>query len=659
LRLKQTFSVNARKKPKKRNVYRQWKNTFLAVTVHSRVSKTLYIASFRLHGGEVMNVPFFGRIAHIDLTRKTVTTETVGDDLYQKIIGGKGLGVYLLMSHLKPDTNPLSPDNILIIANGPLTGSSYPNTSRVELITKSPLTGTFLDSSAGGYLGREIKATGWDAIVIKGRAKELTYLYVHNQTIEFRDGSSLRGLSPKNAEENIRKECPDDRMQILSIGSAGENLILFANVDTGGRHFGRGGAGAVMGSKNLKAIAFRGTHSLPWNEDKDFKKLAKGAYQKIVESPLTKKGGVFYEIGTHFTIGVVNSFGVFPTKNWQQGIFEDVKDIWPETFTDMRKRHVGCYRCPISCRRLTRVGIEENSPVYDGPEYESIYALGSNCGINQADSVVKLDYLCSKYGLDSISTGVTLSFLIECYEKGLISSTDLGGLTPAFGQEEELAQIIEDIVFKKGIGTLLSQGTARAAKEIGGGSHSFAMQVKGLELPGYDPRGMKAMALLYATADRGGCHVRGSTLRSELLGMPDPIDRLSYEGKAALVVELQKEYTLLNSLQVCLFANFGLSFEDYADVFNYLFSNDFSIKEFKNAGSRIWNLTRLFNCREGFDREDDKLPDRLFKDPVPMGPSEGQVIDKNKFEQMKDEYYQIQGWDIKTGKPILDDKDIL
>ena len=592
-----------------------------------------------------MNVPFFGKIAHIDLTRKTVTTETVGDYLYRKIIGGKGLGVYLLMCHLKPDTDPLSPDNILIIANGPLTGSYYPNTSRVELITKSPLTGTFLDSSAGGYLGRETKATGWDAIVIKGRAEDLTYLYVHNQTIEFRDASSLRGLSPKIAEETIREECPDDRMQILSIGPAGENLVLFANVATGERHFGRGGGGAVMGSKNLKAIAFRGTHSLPWNKDKDFKRLAKKAYQKIVENPLTKKGGVFYEIGTHFTIGVVNSFGVLPTRNWQQGTFEAIKDTWPQAFTDMRKRHVGCYRCPISCRRLTGIGTKANGPVYDGPEYESIYALGSNCGINQADSVVRLDYLCSKYGLDSISTGVTLSFVIECFEKGLINSMDLGGLTPAFGQEEELAQIIEDTVFKKGMGTLLSQGTARAAKEIGGGSHSFAMQVKGLELPGYDPRGMKAMALLYATADRGGCHVRGSTLRSELLGMPDPIDRLSYEGKAALVVELQKEYTLLNSLQVCLFANFGLSFEDYTEVINNVFSRKWTLDELKDAGSRVWNLTRLFNCREGFRKKDDTLPARLFFEPLPDGSSQGEVVHREKFDQMLIEYYHIQGWD--------------
>lgn len=606
-----------------------------------------------------MNVPFFGKIAHVDLTRKTVSTETLGNDWYRKIIGGKGLGAYLLLHHLNPGTAPLSPDNILIIANGPLTGSYYPNTSRVELITKSPLTGTFLDSSAGGYLGRETKATGWDAIVIKGRAKGLTYLYVHNHTIEFRDASHLTGYSPRHTEETIREECPEKRLQVLSIGSAGENLVLFANVATGERHFGRGGAGAVMGSKNLKAIVFRGTHSLPWNKEKEFQKIVKNTYRKILENPRTQKGGMFSEMGTHFTIGVVNSFGVLPTRNWQQGTLKAIEENWPGAFVDMRAKHVGCYRCPIGCRRLTRVGTEENGPLHDGPEYESIYALGPNCGITQADSVVKLDYICSSYGLDSISTGVTLSFITECYEKGLINTRDLGGLTPAFGQEEELAQIIEDIALKKGIGKLLSQGTARAAKEIGGDSSSFAMEVKGLELPGYDPRGMKAMALLYATSDRGGCHVRGSTLRSELLGLPEPIDRFSYEGKSAMVAELQKEYALLNSLSVCLFANFALSFEDYTDVFNYVFSSDLSVQEFKDAGSRIWNLTRLFNCREGFDREDDRLPARLFEDPVPMGPSKGQVVDKGKFEQMKDEYYQIQGWDIKTGNPVLDEMDIL
>ncbi|MBW2340342.1 MAG: aldehyde ferredoxin oxidoreductase family protein [Deltaproteobacteria bacterium] len=590
-------------------------------------------------------VPFFGKIAKVDLTNKSVLTQAINKNVYTKIIGGKGLGAYLLLHNLTSGADPLSPENLLIIANGPLTGSYFPNTSRVELVTKSPQTGTFSDSNAGGYLGRETKATGWDAILVGGRSESLVYLSIRNEKIEFKEASHLAGMDPMSTEDIIRQELGDNRVQVLSIGPAGENMVLLANVATGGRHFGRGGAGAVMGSKNLKAIAVRGTHSLPWNKNPGFRDIAKRAYAKIEQNPTTKKGGKFPSLGTHFTIDVVNSFGVFPTLNWQKSTFPEIEEIWPQDFSNLKIKQLGCYRCPISCRRLSKVTDNGINVLHDGPEYESIYALGANCGIASAHSIVKLDHLCSKYGLDSISTGVTLSFITECYEKGLISKSDLGGIQPAFGDEDGMGKLIEKIAFREGIGNLLSKGTSRAAEEIGGGSVAFAMGVKGLELPGYDPRGMKAMALLYATADRGGCHVRGSSLRSELLGLPQPIDRLSYEGKPHLVAELQKEYALLNSFSICLFANFGLTFEDYTEAINNVFSRKWTLDELKDAGSRVWNLTRLFNCREGFRKKDDTLPARLFFEPLPDGSSQGEVVHREKFDQMLIEYYHIQGWD--------------
>jgi aldehyde:ferredoxin oxidoreductase len=323
----------------------------------------------------------------------------------------------------------------------------------------------------------------------------------------------------------------------------------------------------------------------------------------------------------------------------------EIKDLWPDDFSKRKVKQLGCNRCPISCRRLLKVEQGDGEILHDGPEYECIYALGANCGIYQADSVVQLDYLCSEYGLDAISTGVTLSFMMECYEKGLVNRNDLDGIDLAFGSAPQAGEIIKKIARREGIGDLLSRGTYRTSLKIGGGSSSFAMAVKGLELPGYDPRGMKAMALLYATADRGGCHVRGSTLRAELLGLSQKFERFSYEGKVDLAVQLQREYALLNSFSICLFANFALSFKEYLEAVNQVFSCSWTLEELKEAGARIWNMTRLFNCREGFSRKDDILPGRLFYEPLTEGASKGEVVDLQKFRQMLDEYYLVQGWD--------------
>lgn len=592
-----------------------------------------------------MDVPFFGKLAWLDLTTEKVTIESIDKGIYTKIIGGKGLGAYLLLRNLAPGTDALSPDNLIIIANGPLTGSVFPSSSRVELVTKSPLTGTFLDSNAGGYLGRELKATGLDAIIISGQASKPTYLYIRDSTVEFREAGHLSGLGTTATEMQIKEELKDERSQVISIGPAGENMVLLANVTTGKRHFGRGGAGAVMGSKNLKAVAVRGTNALPWNEDAGFKEIAQTVTRTIRENPLTAKGKVFPTMGTLLTIDVANYFGVFPTRNWQKGTFPEMEGKWPDDFTDRKIKQLSCNRCPISCKRLVKTVKDGEELLHDGPEYESIYALGANCGIHDADTLIMLDNLCTEYGLDSISTGVVISFIMECYEKGIVNGQDLDGLELAFGNGGAMGRLIEKIAHRDGIGELLGRGVRQASREIGEGSASFAMAVKGLELPGYDPRGMKAMALLYATADRGGCHVRGSTLRSELMALKEKVDRFSYDGKAEIVAHLHSEYPLMNSFSICLFANFALTFTEYGQAFNYLYSRDWSLDELRESGTRIWNMTRLFNCREGFNRDHDTLPDRLFNDPLPDGAAKGSVVHREQFGQMLDQYYQIQGWD--------------
>ena len=600
-----------------------------------------------------MEAPYFGKIAWIDLTSEEVSFIRLDEKVYSKVIGGKGLGVYLLLRYLVPGTAALSPDNIIVLANGPFTNSGYPSASRMELVTLSPLTGTFLDSNAGGYLGRETKASGLDAIVISGASKKPVYLFIKDDHVEFKDAAHFWGLGTTKTEEHIKNELGDKSIQVLSIGLAGENQVLLANVTTGKRHFGRGGAGAVFGSKNLKAIAVRGARSLPWVQDPGFKKLTKKARGLIRDNSMTGPGKAFPTMGTHMTIEVVNYFGVFPSLNWKNGTFPPVNGIWPDHFSASKVRKLGCNGCPISCKRLVKAELEGGALLHDGPEYESIYALGACCGVSSSDAVIMLDNLCTEHGLDSISTGVTISFIMECYARGFVTKRDLDGLELSFGRHEEMAAMIDKIARREGAGELLSGGASKAAAQVGEGSADFAMAVKGLELPGYDPRGMKTMALMYALGDRGGCHVRGSTLKTELLGLPEPLDRFSLKGKAPLAARLHKEYALLNSFSVCLFANFALGFDEYTEAANYLFKQNWTPEKLKETGSFIWNLTRVFNCREGFTSEDDTLPMRLFKEPLPDGISKGHVIDPLEFNSALQEYYSLQKWN-NNGIPTLE-----
>jgi len=600
-----------------------------------------------------MQLPYFKRGARIDLTSNTFQTETLDDIFYKDFLGGKGIGAALLYNYLPPRTDPLSPQNIILFLTGPLTGSSFPCSSRGVLVTKSPLTGTFLDCNIGGYLGRALKSTGFDFLLIEGKSEVPIWIAVENQKIEFKDARHMWGLSTSQTEAFVRKELNDNKAQVVTIGPAGERRVLFASTCCGGRMFGRGGSGAVMGSKNLKAIAIKGSLNLPWFESPLFIQQAKTAREKIRANPLTQESGPFRKYGTTFTTEVTQSAGVLPTRNWQEGVFEGADRVYSEAFFERKIRSATCYQCPIQCSRVVQMKDGKRRIKTEGPEYETIYAFGSNCGINDPDTIIEADLLCEEYGMDTISCGVVISFVMECSEKKILNGR-CGTPYLNFGDSTGLLEAIRLIGKREGYGRLLGEGVRRVSEEIGHETKHFAMCIKGLELPGYDPRGMKAMALLYATSDRGGCHLRGSTLRSELLGLPSPMDRFGYDGKAGLVAELQKVYTLMNVLSECLFANFALTLDDYSAALSSLFEEPMTSKDLLSLGKRIWDLTRLFNCREGFSVEDDTLPPRLFDDPLPSGPSRGQVVDRHSFESMKNEYYGIQGWDRKTGRPLLD-----
>ena len=593
---------------------------------------------------------YAGKIAWINLTDGKVDVEELKEELARKYLGGKGLGAYLLYRHLKPHTDPYSPDNRLMFITGPLTGTTFPAVSRSAVITRSPMTGTFLDSYSGGFFGPHMKHVGFDAFIITGKSERPVYLFIEEGKISFKGAEDLWGLTTFETENRLKNELKSregGRISVASIGPAGEKLVRFAGILNEGRIYGRGGTGAVMGSKNLKAVVIKGHGKVQLADGNSFKEVIKRCHQKIGEHPLTKKGGVFPKIGTMMTVDLTQETGTFPTRNWQENTFDHSREINGDAFLKHVLRPRACFACPIGCSRDSKVlrgGVEY---LTEGPEYETIYAFGSNCEIGDSEIVIAADKLCDDYGMDTISCGGTIGFAMECFEKGLISERDTDGMKLTFGNGDAVIETIHLIGKRKGIGHILSEGVKIASGKIKGSSE-FAVHVKGLEFPGYDPRGMKGQGLTYALSDRGACHLRSNTLRTELLGKTD---RYAYEGKAEMVRDLQLNYATFDCIIACVFGAFAIPLQDYADALSSAIGWPITLEELRIMGERSWNLTRLFNVREGFTRKDDTLPLRLFSLPSTKGPSKGQVVDKDSFEKMLDEYYQIVGWDRLTGIP--------
>jgi aldehyde:ferredoxin oxidoreductase len=601
--------------------------------------------------GGIMN-GYAGNIAWVDLTSGSTRTEELSEEIARKYLGGKGLGAYLFYNHLKPHTDAYDPSNLLIFVAGPLTGTTFPCVARGGVITKSPMTGTFLDSYAGGIFGPSLKYAGYDALVITGKSKKPSYISLNAGNISIQDASSLWGLSTFETEKHIRDDIKPEkkeRMGVAIIGPAGEKLVRFSGILTENRIFGRGGAGAVMGSKNLKAVVVKGTKEIGVFDRAAFKEVMEGCQEKIGVHPLTKRGGVFPRVGTIMTVDLTEETGTLPTRNWRENTFDHANNINGESFTRHILKHRSCYLCPIGCSRDSKGIVGGREYVTEGPEYETIYAFGSNLEIGDPNVIIAVDRLCDEYGMDTISCGGAIGFTMECVEKGLISKKDIG-FDLSFGNGEAVLSMVHLIGKREGIGDLLAEGVMRASSKIEGSS-SFAMHVKGLELPGYDPRGMKGQGLTYALSDRGACHLRSNTIRTELLGLPTPIDRYAYKGKAVMVAELQLTYVMFDCLIGCVFGGLAITPDDYVNAIRAITGWSFSLEELRTISQRVWALTRLFNSREGFTRNDDSLPKRLFTEASTKGPSKGHVVDKETFERMLDEYYEIVGWDKKTGIP--------
>ena len=583
----------------------------------------------------------FGKLLQIDLSNKKINEINVEDDVVRNFLGAKGLGAYLLYTMLKSQTDPLSPDNLLMFLNGPLTGTSFPTSGRTTVVTKSPLTGLFLDSHAGGFFGPELKKTGYDGIVLKGVSEKPVYLWINDGKVEIRDATHLWGLPVSETVKKIREDT-DEKAHVVSIGPAGENLVKFASItidkDSDPWRAGiaaRGGPGAVMGSKKLKAIAVKGSGKVKVYDEEKFKELSSKLNKKVTDNTFVHTRRV---LGTSYWIDPMNRMGILPTRNFQSGYIENGYGLIGSNMKYYSKRDVSCYNCPIMCGKVLNVNGNDVKV-----EYEDIALLGSNNGMTDVLDVAKALVLCNELGLDALSTGGTVAFAMECAEKGILKDA------PEFGDAEGQRKLINDIAYKNGIGDLLSEGTKRASEKLGQNSTDFAINVKGLELPGYSPRSSWGMALAYATSDRGGCHQRAWTVRAEVDGV---LKRFSTEGIAQFVKDVQDERAAAFSLVVCDFV--PLSIDDFMSGLKYGIGVDLDEKEYIKVGERIWNLVRLFNIREaGISRKDDTLPGRMFKEPLPMPPNgkEKVSLPREAFDKMLSEYYFIRGWN-ENGIPV-------
>lgn len=582
----------------------------------------------------------------IDLTTSTITELPISQDSIRYYLGGRGLGVRYLYDHLPVNADPLGSENILSLWTSPLMGTGAISMVKICGVTKSPQTGTILMSLMGGYFGPELRFAGVDGLIFHGRAEKPMYLLVHDGVAELRSAQELWGLTTRETEQKITQDLDLKRIQIASIGPAGENLVAFASIMHQGDAMGRGGIGAVMGSKNLKAIAASGKQRPPLAEPDRYK----AAVKRIAQGYRDSEGlALFGATGTTQHVDGLNLKRMYPTRNFQDGRFEAYQRVNADAlYKNYVQKRISCQGCSVRCRReSSNAGGPYKGTYTEGPEYEALWGFGGLCGNDSLDAVIKANDLCLEYGLDTISAAGAISFGMECFEKGLISTEDTGGVELRFGNHQAIIQILHQIGKNEGFGEILGKGTRRAAELIGGNAAEFAMQVKGLELAGYDPRNAKGMALGYATSPRGGCHERGY-LTAETVGFPPGVDRLAYEGKGALVKEAQDTVAVKDSLSFCVLSSAGTSLDDLAELLSAAVGIEVTAQDLLEAGERINNLERLFNIREGFTRADDTLPRRFLKEPILDNEGNPQIVD---IERLLDMYYQARGWDPQ-GHPL-------
>jgi aldehyde:ferredoxin oxidoreductase len=604
-----------------------------------------------------------GKVLHVNLTTQTIHVDQPEEDFYRKYMGGSALGLYYLFHYTPANADPLGPENTLVIADSVLTGAPISGLSRVSAVAKSPLTGAVGDSQGGGFFPAEMKFSGFDAIVLTGRAEFPVYLRIQDGRAELRPADHLWGRTTGEVEDLLHKELADERVQILQCGQAGERLVRFASlISMSNRANGRTGMGAVMGSKNLKAVAVRGHNKPPLADRKEALCIAKWGSDHFEDSGIYGLG----LFGTGDLIAPHNSSGGLPSRNWESGVFEGALALDGKTMaqTILKKRDT-CYACTVRCKRVVEVleGPYKVNPRYGGPEYETLATFGSYCGINDLQAVAYANQLCCMYGIDTISCGATIAWAMDCFEHGILTEQDTDGVQIRFGNADGMIQMVEKIAHRQGFGDLLAEGSARAAKLVGKGAEKLVVAVKNLELPAHMPQLKRSLALIYAVNPFGADHqshghdpiYRDFPEKMAEIGLtnPQPNDVLNQE-KVRFTLITQYVYSCLDSLNICQFV-FGPAWQLYGlsqlvEAFKAITGWEIDIDELLQVGERRLNMLRSYNMREGIGREVDTLPEKLTK-PLVGGKSEGLLVTNEEVEKAKDWYYTLAGWDVSTGYP--------
>ena len=616
-----------------------------------------------------MALGYNGKMLLVDLAASTWQVEEQPEEFYRRYLGGSGIGLYYILREMPPKADPLGPDNVLAFSVSVVTGAPFSGQARISANAKSPLTGAIGDSQAGGFFPAEMKYSGYDAIVLKGRASSPVYLWIKDGQVEIRDASHLWGKTTGETEDIIKHELGDPKIEITEIGPAGENLVRIAAImNMANRAHGRTGLGAVMGSKNLKAIAVRGTRKLQVADPKAVKELASWGARNVKSNPSMDD---LHVNGTDGGLASQHFHGGLPTRNWTSGAFAGYEALNGETMTEtILKERDTCYACATRCKRVVEIteGKYRVDPRYGGPEYETVACLGSYCGVGDLAAVAKANELCNKLGLDTIGTGATIAWAMDCFERSLITEQDTGGMELRFGDADAMLQMVEQIAHRRGFGNTLADGSARAAKVLGRGTEELVVAVKGAELPAHMPEVKRSLALIYAVNPFGADHQShehdpsytedASDLEKErlaLLGLDSPRNaRLLDEEKVRYSWITQKMFSLADTLCLCQF-DWGPAWELYgtdrfAPMIKAVTGWDITLDDLLLAAERRINMMRAFNAREGFTRADDVLPAKVHQ-PKVGGASDGVAVTHEELERAKDTYYRLAGWDVATGNP--------
>lgn len=603
---------------------------------------------------------YAGKYLRVDLSSGEIKKVALPEDLASQFLGGNGFGTKILWDEVDRDVDPLSPQNKLILAAGPFTGTVFPTAGRLEVITKSPLTGIYGDANAGGHFTPELKRSGFDMVILEGRSPKPVYLWVHNGEAEIRDASHLWGKGTHETEMTLQNDTGEKMTQVASIGPAGENLVRFSSVVTHGCVAARAGVGCVMGSKKLKAVAALGSLEIPIARREEYLKACIDAQKQILKNPFTPG---LSRYGTPQLSVPMSEVGRFPTKNHQMGHFEFVEDISAERIEkDHFVRRISCFACPIGCHHIVEVKEGKHKGVALVFEYETVNALGARCWNRDLRSIIKADYLCDDYGLDTISTGASIAFAMELHEKGILTRNDTD-LDLSWGNSDTVIELISRITHRKELGNILAEGVRKAAQIIGKGSEYYAMHIKGQEVSAQDGRSQQSMGLAQATSSRGADHLKGfptidetgypteAVLRYGKDCLPEIIDGIETKYKPMVVKDGEEFCAVIDSVGICKFGTLfppALYWEPIAAAISLITGMDMSADKLKTIGERIVNLQRMYNVRQGITRKDDRQPRRMLEEKSPSGRAKGHVV---YLDRMLDEYYELRGWDKTTGLP--------